>query len=770
MSMGSLLGRVVYGRDGGDLLKRPAGKVYLAPAVAAFLLLAPAVWAAEPPSGSNAAETTEANIMLVTAGVLERSQIAHHPLDTDLAGKFLDRYIDDLDGSRSLFLQSDVKRFATYRATLADAIHKNGDTSAAHAIFDRYLRRLAQRGAYVTNLLLTTKLDFTGHDVYAFGREKAERPRDLQAAQKLWQQQIRAEYLQEKLTGKSPDQIVHALLRRKARQLASMTALHGSEILEIYLNALAHVYDPHTDYLGKEEMESLNIAMNLSLFGIGASLENDDGYCRIHQLVPGGPAARSGQLKPGDRVVAIAQSDEEPVDITAMPLTRAAELVRGPKGTTVRLSILPAGAPEGTLPRTVSLMRDEINLEDQRAHARILDLSTGHGQALRLGVIELPSFYAEMDDRKGRATRSATADVARLLAKLQREHVRGVVLDLRTNGGGSLEEAISLTGLFIGQGPVVQTRGLEGGLELGSDTDPTVQYDGPLVVLTSRFSASASEILAGALQDYGRALVVGDASTFGKGTVQGVLSLETVMDKAGFAHAYDPGALKVTMGKFYRPDGASTQLRGVVSDIVLPSLTDLSDVNESSLRGPLLWDSVPAAPHDELNRVQPYLRTLRARSRHRVSTETSFRGLAEDVAWIKKSLAEKSVSLNEEQRRHEQAQFEARQMVREQEAMAHPTPQPTTYRITLKDAASPGLPPPMVAAKNEQEGVPVMMDLKSRSTPNALDRAAFPSGHTPDTDIILEETVKILEDYISLLGAAPHGHHLAGPATSIPAL
>ncbi len=716
-------------------------------AIGLVLLLTSTGWGGQAASAPSTADTTEANITLVTAGFLEHSQLAHHPLDTELAGKFLDRYLDDLDGSRSLLFQSDIKEFAAYRATLAQATHRDGDTSAAHAIFARYIERLGQRAAYLTDLLRTARFDFTGHDVYAFDREHAERPRDLQAAQKLWRQQIRAEYLQEKLADKSPAEIVRTLLRRKAHQLATMKTLRGSEVIEMYLNALAHVYDPHTDYLGHEQMESLSIAMNLSLFGIGAALETEDGYCKIHQLLPGGPALRSGQLKPGDRIVAVAQSGEEPVDVTNMPLSRTVELIRGAKGTTVKLSILPAGAAEGSLAKTVSLVRDEIKLEDQQAKARILDVPVAPGErTLRLGVVDLPSFYADMGGRKGAEPRSATADVARLLAKLKKEHVRGVVLDLRGNGGGSLEEAISLTRLFIRQGPVVQTRGLEGQIEVASDTDAAVQYDGPLIVLTSRFSASASEILVGALQDYGRALVVGDSSTFGKGTVQSILPLGTMMDRAGFSHTYDPGAIKVTMSKFYRPNGASTQLRGVVSDIVLPSPSDLGDVNESALKDPLPWDAVPAVPHEQLNRVQPYLATLRERSRQRINSEKEFTYVAEDVARLKKSLAEKSVSLNEAERRQEMAQTKARQEARKQDELAHPTSQLSTYEITLKNASSPGLPPPMAPKKT---------DKKNDKTGDDESAAA-----TTDGDILLRETVKVLGDYVDLLGVQPS---LAGP-------
>jgi len=712
-------------------------------AVTLFLTLTATAWGAQPlPTAAPApspADTTEANITLVTAGFLERSQLSHHPLDTELAGKFLDRYLDELDPSRSLLLQSDLKEFSSFRATLAEAIHKNGDASAAHAIFARFLQRLGQRAAYETDLLRTEKFDFTGHDAYAFDRDKVERPRDVQAAQKIWRQQIRAEYLQEKLADKPPAEIVRVLLRRKEHQLATMKGMRSSEVVEIFLNSLAHVYDPHTDYLGHEQMESLSIAMNLSLFGIGAALETEDGYCKIRELLPGGPALRSSQLKPGDRIVAVAQGREEAVDVTNMPLTRTVELIRGPKGTTVTLMILPAGAAEGALVRTVSLVRDEIKLEDQQAKARILDVPVAQGRTLRLGVIDLPSFYADMGGRKGAEPRSATADVARLLAKLKKEGVRGVVLDLRSNGGGSLEESINLTGLFIRQGPVVQTRGLEGENDLGSDKDPTVQYDGPLIVLTSRFSASASEILTGALQDYGRAVVVGDSSTFGKGTVQSILSLAMVMDKVGFAHAYDPGALKVTMSKFYRPNGASTQLRGVASDIILPSPSDLGDVNEGALKNPLPWDSVPAVPHEQWNRVQPYLAALKEKSLRRIGDDKKFLYLAEDVARVKKNMAEKSVSLNEVERRQEMARAKSRQEERKQYDLAHPTPQPKTYEITLKNVSSPGLLP--LAAPKKKEGA---------------DKSADKSdGPSPGGDILLNETVKILGDYVDLLGARP---------------
>jgi carboxyl-terminal processing protease len=674
-----------------------------------------------PPARATAdAKTTDANITRLTAGMLEQSQLAHHPFDGQLAGTVLDRYLDALDGSRSLFLQSDVDEFARYRATLAQATRAAGDTSAARAIFARYLQRLSEETAYDTYVLQTAKFEFTGHDSYSFDRENAKRPATAAEARTLWWQLLRAQYLQEKLNDKRPDQIVSTLTRRHTQALTTMKSLSSDEVLEIYLDTLAHVYDPHSDYLGHEQMESLSIAMNLSLFGIGASLESEDGACKVRELVPGGPAARSGLLKPGDRIVAVAQAGKPPVDIVNMPLMRAVQLIRGPKGTTVTLTLVPAG-PAGAATKTAALVRDEITLEDQQAKARIVDL---------------PSFYADMG---GGHRRSATADVSRLLEKLEAEHVRGVVLDLRQNGGGSLEEAISLTGLFIRKGPVVQTRGADGKVVVDEDTDPAVLYDGPLVLLTSRFSASASEILAGALQDYGRAIVVGDSSTFGKGTVQNIVPLAAYMDQVGLGHAYDPGALKITTSKFYRPSGASTQLRGVKADLVLPSPSDLSEVSEASLKDPLPWDVVPPAPYERLNRVEPYVAGLRERSDRRRATDKPFAEMVNDMARLKKSVVSKSVSLNEAQRRQEMAESKAREAELVKDERALRATGLTTYEITLKNAALPGLPSPVAATKS------------APADDKARDRDSDAKVRSATDDIILNEGVRILADYVDVL-------------------
>ena len=694
------------------------------------------------------ARATDANITRLTTELFGRSQFSHHPLDAELAGRLLDRYVDALDGARSLFLQSDIDEFATFRANLARATLTNGDTTAEHAIFARYLRRLTQQVSYVREALRTTKLEFVGHDVYSFDRLHARRPADVGAARELWRQQLRAEYLEEKLADKPSGKIASTLLQRREQQLRTMEGLRDGEILETYLDALAHVYDPHSDYLGHEEMENLSIAMQLSLFGIGASLESEDGFCKIHELLPGGPAARSGVMKEGERIIAVAQAGKDPVDIVNMPLSRAVDLIRGPKGSRLTLTVVAGTDGDTALPRTVSLVRDEIKLADQEAKARIIDLPTdkGDGTTTRLGVIDLPSFYAGSDDGSVADRRSATVDVARLLEKLKAEHVQGIVMDLRHNGGGSLDEAIKLTGLFIDKGPVVQTRDPDGRVDVGEDDDGKVFYDGPLVLLTSRFSASATEIMVGALQDYGRGVVVGDSSTFGKGTVQSILALAPVMDRAGLAHAYDPGALKVTVSKFYRPSGASTQLRGVASDIVLPSTTDLADVSESTLKDPLPWDVVPSKTYEHLNRVGPYLDALRDRSSRRVRSDAGFVYMKENIDRLAKSLATKSISLNEAERRQELAQQKAHRTEYESVVRQSNLSKPLSYEVTLENVDSPGLPAPSptgarrspAARFSAEQGRGVSADGATNAKANA--------------DVILDESIKILDDYVDLLG------------------
>ena len=691
-------------------------------------------------------DQTDANITRVTANLLEHSQFSHHRLDADLAAKFLDRYLDSLDPAHLLFLQLDVQEFDRFRSQLADKTRREGDQAPERVIFQRYLERLGQRGSYVTNLLQNEKFSFTGHETISLDRTTSPRPADLDAAHALWRQDVRAEYLQEKLSGKENADIVPALALRYTRRLQAMKNLTSENVLDMYLNALVHVYDPHSDYLGREEMDDFSIVMNLSLSGIGATLTEEDGYCKISNLVPGGPAARSGLLKPGDRIIAVGQGDGKPVDIVDMPLPDAVKLIRGAKGTPVHLTLIPDGAAVASTRKTITLVRDEVKLEDQQSKAHIVDWPQTNGPTLRLGVIDLPAFYGSFDQRKGTPPSSATADVAKLIRKLEAEHIQGLVLDLRHNGGGSLAEAIQLTGLFIHDGPVVQTREPDGHMNVDSDTDSSELYQGPLIVLTSRFSASASEILAGALQDYGRALIVGDERTFGKGTVQSIVPLAKFMDRNKMAHAFDPGALKVTIQKFYRPSGASTQLKGVTADIVVPSLSNEADVGEAKLKNPLPWDRVPPTDYIREDHVTPFLNQLRARSATRVTQGKDFALLREDIAQFKKNLATQTVSLNETERRRENQAAQTRQDLLKQESLALVESQPKTYEITVENADTPGLPTPVTSKKSS----PPANSLRPATDKLKTTEAAVTLG-----DPILRESEHILADYVDLLHLSP---------------
>jgi len=698
-------------------------------------LLATAATADITASAPLSAKATDAAVTMLTSKVLESSQFAHQQLNAKLADKFLDRYLDALDGAHLLFVQADLDEFAPQRPALADATRSHGDSSLAHLVFKRFLERLDQRVGFITGLLADGPLDFSANDSFCFERKNAARPADLAAAQTLWQQQLRYDYLQEKLAGKKPSDIVKILSHRVTRSVATMRKLDAKAVLEIYLEALAQVYDPHSDYMGPEQLKSFETAMKLSLIGIGASLRSLDGYCKIMELVPGGPAARSGQLKIGDRIVGVAQKEgDEYTDLVDLPLAQTVELIRGKKDTPVFLNLIPANASDDSLRKTVTIVREEIKLEDQQAKAQIIDLPAAD-KPQRIGVIDLPGFYAGEATGKIPAT-SASADVAQLITKLKAQDVTGIILDLRRNGGGSLKEAIDLTGLFIPDGPVVQTRNLEGRVEVGRDLDGKVAYDGPLLVLTSRLSASASEILAGALQDYGRALIVGDTSTFGKGTVQTIVPLAKVMQGAGIIPDSDPGALKVTISKFYRPSGKSTQLEGVKADIVIPSLTDVPEIGESDLANPLPWDVLPAAPFKELDRVQASLATLRSRSAQRVAHDPDFADLSNDIERFRKLRADKSVSLNEDRRRQEKAELKTCQTAAKKARLDRAVTPPAAYQVTLKDIDRPGPGEPV-----KPKVLPIDPDADADTLAAAV----------PAEDIVLHEAQHILLDYAGLL-------------------
>jgi carboxyl-terminal processing protease len=762
----------------------------------------------------------DARIAYATAGLLERQHFLNHPFDDEFSDKFLDRYLEALDPQHLHFTQEDLAEFERYRTRLDD-LTRVGDTTPAYRIFNRFYERLAQRVAYAGTLLQEETFTFDTDERIITNRKDASYPRDLAEAHTLWRQRLRFEYLEEKLvklaakkkaastaattknnrvdtlaadpkpesdaalqpkhilTGVNAtnepatanavaketkpktiaEEIVETLNLRYARNLRFFREWGADEVLEIYLTSLAHVYDPHSDYFGPPQAENFAIGMNLSLFGIGAELRSVDGYCTISKLMAGGPAAKGKQLSEKDRIVAVAQSNAPPVDVVEMSLNKVVQLIRGPKGTEVRLTVIPVA--DSSARRVITIVRDEIKLVDQAAKAKVIDLPTGQGQTFRLGIIDLPTFYVPMDVGAPRKPDPASAsqespqnytsvDVAKLVAKLEAEKCQGIILDLRRNGGGSLEECVKLTGMFIKDGPIVQVNGA-GGHQVTDDPDPAVLYDGPLVVLTSRFSASASEILAGALQDYGRAIIVGDLATHGKGTVQNLNPLRYVMRPSATA-TNDPGTLKITRGKFYRVSGGSTQLKGVLSDIVLPSKWNyVKEIGESALENALQWDNIPSAKYDQLNQVAPYLQDLLSRSNERISTNQDFVYIREDIEQFRKFQAEKTISLNEKERLKEMEDNEAREKARNQERLARKAPEPTVYELTLKQAELPGLPAPTVKTNT--------LHSKLTGAPGAThpvvandDPGGESDGETaPVTDATLEEAGQILMDYVGLL-------------------
>lgn len=721
-------------------------------------------------------------IVQFVSQILIRQHYLRMPIDDDVSSKFLDRFMENLDSQRIFFTQGDAQEFDKYRYKLDDLTVKEGNTTPARVIFARFRQRLTEQHDYVLDLLKNEKFEFKGNERFGTDRKKSPRPADLDEAHRLWRERLRYEYLQEKLGKTTPEDIVKNLSRRYSRVLRMINEYDNDDVLQIYLTALARVYDPHSDYMGKSELENFSIGMKLSLYGIGALLQSEDGICKIRSLTDGGPAQRSKQLKPDDKIIAVAQSNQPPVDVVDMKLNKVVELIRGPKSTEVRLTIIPADAPNSSVRKIVSLIRDEIKLEDSAAKARIYEMplsgkSSGGQTNIRLGVIDLPSFYSafELEGKRGSGEqKSTTVDVAKLLRKLMKENISGVVLDLRRNGGGSLEEAINLTGLFIKEGTVVQVRDFDGRVFKDEDPDSSVLYDGPLVVLTSRFSASASEILAGALQDYGRALVIGDSSTHGKGTVQSLLQLAPIMRQNGLFMTNNPGALKVTIRKFYRASGASTQLKGVTPDIVLPSVNNYIEVGEASLDNPLEWDTIPAATFEKVNRVAPFLAGLKKNSDERIAKDRDFEYVRGEIERFRKAQADKSVSLNEATRLKEKKENDDRSKARKKELAARPEPPGKIYDITLKLAGEDGLPAPTVrtnstsltnTVKSAKADKPAKNEVKFENKNKPKDKSKPADGNhgssgdeddeeDPDVaavDITMDETKRILSDYVQLL-------------------
>lgn len=623
------------------------------PASSASVVAAPIAKYKATPAPVLQPTASQGQAAILAARLLTRFQYEALPLDDAMSAKIFDAYFKALDGSKLFFTQQDIDKFAPDRTKLDDAIW-NGDMSIPFAIFNLYEKRAGERTAYALELL-KKGFDLDTNATYTFDRDKAPWAADAAALDALWKGRVENDWIRLKLAGKDDAEIRKTLSRRYENYLDRVHQLDSEDVFQTFMNAYATAIDPHTNYFGPRASQNFDITMKLSLEGIGAVLQEHDEYTVIREIVPGGPAAKSGKLEVGDKIVGVGQGEcGAIVDTVGWRIDDVVARIRGKKGTVVRLEILPAEGGQDAKPRVITLVRNKVNIADQAAKKKIIDVKEGD-RTLKIGVIDLPSFYEDFDARRRGDPdyRSASRDVARLLGELKQAKVSAVVVDLRDNGGGSLEEAINLSGLFIGKGPVVQVRDSRGQVEQ-KDSDEKMLWTGPMAVLVNRGSASASEIFTAAIQDYGRGLVIGE-QTFGKGTVQNLTSLDQLAmnTKPTF------GELKMTIAEFFRVDGDSTQLHGVTPDILFPHSIGYKDYGESSYPNALKWTHIPAAEYTPVADQKPLVAPLTAEHDARAKTDPAWQLLLDELAAARKLHDQKTVSLNYNVREAERKQQDA---------------------------------------------------------------------------------------------------------------
>jgi carboxyl-terminal processing protease len=682
------------------------------------------------------AETDPGQISIAVGRLLEQAHYTRRKLDADLSKLFLKNYLEAIDYNHLFFTQKDIDAFnAKYATELGDDILL-GNPNAAFEIWDVYSKRVEDRVAKVKDLL-KENFTFTSDRTIQPDRTKAAWPADDAAADQIWHDRIEGELLQEKLIVHPIEPGLKVVTRRYNQLLKNLHDTSRDDVAKTFFSVLAQTYDPHSEYMSKDDLTSFNILMQNSLVGIGAVLRSDEGYAKIMDLVEGGPAKMSNKLKVGDRISAVAQGTGEFVDVIDMKLDKVVDLIRGKKGTTVRMKVISA---HSTDTKVVEIVRDEVKLKEQDAKAELIEMPDASGQTRRIGWIRLPAFYADME-HPGPDAKSTTKDVLLLLNRLKQENISGLIIDLRNNGGGSLDEAVNLTGLFTKKGPVVQTKDSNGNIHVSKSHYPEVAYDGPLLILTNRLSASASEIFAAALQDYGRAVIVGDSSTFGKGTVQTLISIARFIPGFDGSSDDDAGALKLTIQKFYRIAGGSTQLRGVTSDIVLPSQYDIQEFGEGALKGPMPYDVVDPATYDKITDHPLFISELKLRSQARVAASPEFTYVSEDLARIKQRLADNKLSLNEKARRAEDLANKNRTDEREAARAKRKLPDEKIFEITLDNVSKPELQP----VKND----PVKkIDPDSNSDDDTDDDTL--TAKKPAVDPQKTESLNIINDLIDL--------------------
>jgi carboxyl-terminal processing protease len=691
-------------------------------------------------------------IAMSVGRLLEEGHYTRQKLNEDVSRKFLQTYLEMLDFSHLFFTQKDVDELiAKYGSSMAGDVLL-GNLKPAYEVYALYTKRVDDRVAKIKELL-KQPIDFKGNVTVELSRQKSSWPKDEAEADQLWRGRITNELLQEHLSEHPIEPPAQLVSRRYDRLARNIHEEDKDEQMKLYLDALAQAYDPHSEYLSKADMKNFSINMGLSLVGIGAMLRSEDGYAKIESLVPGGPAQVDGRLKVGDRITAVGQGQADYVDVREMRLDKVVEMIRGKKGTHVRLLVIPSDATDPSHRKNVELVRDEIKLKDQEARADIIIRKDENGDPIKLGWLTLPSFYADMDKHQ----KSTTRDVLALLKRLKKENIAGLVIDLRRNGGGSLEEALSLTGLFLKSGPIVQTKDYNGSIRVSANPDPGIAYSGPMVVLTSRQSASASEIFAAALQDYGRAVVVGDKNTFGKGTVQTILPIGRFASLLG-SKSDEDGALKLTIQKFYRVAGGSTQLHGVASDIILPSLSDLPEFGEGALKNALAYDEVTKARYTKWSDSHSlFIDQLRRRSEERIKNDPEFHYVMDDIGRLRHKLDENRISLNEDQRKKELQDDKLRKETRSKERLARNQEEPRIYRVTLDTVDKPNLqlimyPGKLAEAKKNGTVPKVNPDAASDADTDLIagTGSADDDTKTPAIDPERDEALNILADLVDL--------------------
>jgi len=610
------------------------------------------------PPGAMTPSARERMIARQVGALLEDNHYSQQRIDDAMSPRVMDKFLDGLDGQKSYFLASDIAEFQAYRLRFDDMI-RTGDLEPAYAMFARYQQRNRERIRHALALLDQTP-DFTLDESFEFDREKAAWPTTTVELDELWRKRVKNDAISLLLAGKTWDEAREVLRTRYDRVLKRADQVKPEEVFEVFLNSYARTFDPHSNYFSPRNSEEYKIQMSLNYEGIGASLQLIDDYVTIMNLFEGGPAAASGALSVNDRITAVGQGKQGPMtDVVGWRIDDVVQLIRGKGGTVVRLQILPVGAAPGSPERVLEFTRGKVTLEAQAARKELKTITRGEIE-YRVGVINVPGFYSDYDGQRAgdKNFRSTTRDVRRLIEELKEEKIDGLVIDLRGNGGGFLPEAQSLTGLFVDQGPVVQVQFSNGEREVLDDPDAGIAYDGPLVVVIDRFSASASEIFAGAIQDYRRGVVVGQRS-FGKGTVQNLVPLSR------WSARPVNGQLTVTIGKFYRVTGESTQHRGVEPDVELASPISLKDIGESSLDDALPWDRIDRAEFRALDTRLPSIAKLALEENARQGRDPDYRWLVEDIAALNRLRDQRALSLNLETRRAERAQLEANRLARE---------------------------------------------------------------------------------------------------------